>query len=129
MEFVAGLPPSDSNTTILTIVDRLSKVVHYIPLPKLPSVAETAELRVLSDCGPQFSTQLRKTFCQALGSSNSLSYGYHPQTNGQTERANQDLGAALWCVTSLNPASWSKVLPWVEYTHNSLTSSDWDVPA
>ncbi|KAK7878585.1 hypothetical protein WMY93_030421 [Mugilogobius chulae] len=49
--------------------------------------------------------------------------GYHPQSNGQTERANQDLESALRCVTSRHPSSWSSHLPWIEYAHNSLTTS------
>lgn len=136
VDFVTGLPPSEGNTVILTIVDRFSKTVHFVPLPKLPSALETANLLVLhvfrlhgipqdivSDRGPQFSSQVWKAFCQALGASASLSSGYHPQTNGQTERANQDLEAALRCVASRHPASWSTHLPWVEYAHNSLVSS------
>lgn len=49
--------------------------------------------------------------------------GYHPQSNGQTERANQDLGAALRCVTASSLISWSTHLPWIDYAHNSLTCS------
>ncbi|KAI4805924.1 hypothetical protein KUCAC02_010517 [Chaenocephalus aceratus] len=136
VDFVTGLPPSDGNDTILTIVDRFSKAVHFVPLPKLPSALETATLLtqhvfrlhgipqdIVSDRGPQFSSQVWKAFCRALGASASLSSGYHPQTNGQTERANQDLGTALRCVASRNPASWSLHLPWVEYAHNSLVCS------
>ena len=136
VDFVTGLPPSDGNTVILTLVDRFSKSVHFIPLLKLPSALETANLLVLhlfrlhgipqdivSDRGPQFASQVWKAFCRALGASASLSSGYHPQTNGQTERANQDLGASLRCVASRLPASWSTHLPWVEYAHNSLVST------
>eukprot|EP00063_Salmo_salar_P020107 XP_013994942.1 PREDICTED: uncharacterized protein LOC106568803 [Salmo salar] len=46
LDFVMGLPPSDGNTTILTVVDRFSKAAHFIPLPKLPSPKETAQLMV-----------------------------------------------------------------------------------
>ena len=53
----------------------------------------------------------------------SLSSGYHPQTNGQAERANQALEATLRCVTTSNPASWSQRLPWVEYAINTMVSS------
>ncbi|KAJ8343696.1 hypothetical protein SKAU_G00310250 [Synaphobranchus kaupii] len=136
VDFVTGLPLSEGNSVILTVVDRFSKAVHFIPLPKLPSALETAELLVLhvvrlhgipsdivSDRGPQFSSQVWKAFCVALGASASLSSGFHPQSNGQAERANQDLGAALRCVTARNPASWSRFLPWVEYAHNSLKSA------
>lgn len=44
VDFVTGLPPSEGNTIILTVVDRFSKAVHFIPLPKLPSASETAQL-------------------------------------------------------------------------------------
>lgn len=44
-------------------------------------------------------------------------------TDGQTERANEDLESSLRCVAFRLPASWSTHLPWVEYTHNSLVSS------
>ena len=51
------------------------------------------------------------TTCWALGANVSLSSGFHPQTNGQTERANQELEAALYCVVMNSPASLSQYLP------------------
>ena len=132
LDFVTGLPPSRGNTTILTIIDRFSKAAHFIALPGLPSARETAELMVsqvfrihgipadiVSDRGPQFISQVWRAFCLALGTTASLSSGYHPQTNGQAERANQELEGMLRCVTAANPASWSLHLPWVEYAHNT----------
>ena len=123
LDFVTGLPPSQGNNTICTIVDRFSKSVHFIALSKLPSARETADLLVqqvfrlhgipldiVSDRGPQFTSQVWKEFCQSLGATVSLSSGFHPQTNGQAERANQDLEAALRCVASTNPSSWSSQL-------------------
>lgn len=41
---ITGLPPSDGNTVILTVVNRFSKAAHFIPLLKLPSAKQTAEL-------------------------------------------------------------------------------------
>lgn len=43
LDFVTGLPNSTGNTVILTVVDRLSKMVHSVALPKLPLAKETAE--------------------------------------------------------------------------------------
>ncbi|XP_060924550.1 uncharacterized protein LOC132998821 [Limanda limanda] len=136
LDFVTGLPPSKGNTTILTVVDRFSKMVHFIPLPKLPSAKETAEAvlehvfrihgfpkDVVSDRGPQFVSQFWKAFCSLLGATVSLSSGYHPQSNGQAERMNQDLETGLRCLVSQNPATWSKHLIWVEYAHNTLPSA------
>lgn len=136
LDFVSGLPCSEGNTVVLTIVDRFSKTAHFVALPKLPTALETANivvkevfrlhgipLDIVSDRGPQFISQVWKSFCKALGAGVSLSSGFHPQTNGQTERANQDLESALRCVAVQNPSSWSSHLPWIEYAHNSLPSS------
>ncbi|KAL2089298.1 hypothetical protein ACEWY4_013987 [Coilia grayii] len=94
------------------------KTAHFIPLPKLPTARETAELLVLhvfrlhglpcdivSDRGPQFSAQFWKAFCTLI-----CTQYLYPQTNGQTETANQELEVALRCMASQDAASWSKTL-------------------
>uniref|UniRef100_A0A8C1UQM8 Gypsy retrotransposon integrase-like protein 1 n=1 Tax=Cyprinus carpio TaxID=7962 RepID=A0A8C1UQM8_CYPCA len=136
LDFVSGLPESSGNTVVLTVVDRFSKAVHFIPLPKLPSARETARAvvdhvfrihglpeDVVSDRGPQFVSHFWREFCRQIGATASLSSGFHPQTNGQTERANQDLGRTLRCLASQNPSSWCQQLTWVEYAHNTLPVS------
>lgn len=42
LDFVTGLPASQGNMLVLTVVDRFSKATHCIPLPKSPSARETA---------------------------------------------------------------------------------------
>ena len=77
LDFVTGLPESQGYTTILTIVDRFPKAVHFVPLTKLPSAMETAELlvehvlrlhgilaEITSDRGPQFISGLGLVFWQ-----------------------------------------------------------------
>lgn len=78
---------------------------------------------MVSDRGPQFVSKFWREFCKLLGATVSLSSGFHPQTNGQTERANQDLERVLRCLVSKNPSSWSQQLSMVEYAHNSLPVS------
>ena len=136
LDFVTGLPTSNHNTTILTIIDRFSKAVHFVPLTKLPSASETAHLLIqrivrlhriptdiVSDRGPQFSAWFWMAFCTLLGISVSLSSGFHTQSNGQTKRANQSLETVLRCLCANNPVSWSSQLPWSEYAIISHTSS------
>lgn len=94
--FVSGLSSSNGSTIILTIVDRFSKAVHFIPLPKLPTASETADLLVVhvfrlhgipkdivSDRGshPVSGKPSAKPWAQLPA------WGYHPQNNSQTERA------------------------------------------
>ena len=134
LDLVTGLPESQGYTTILTIVDRFSKAVHFVPLTKLPSAMETAQLlienvlrlhgipaEITSDRGPQFISGVWQAFFRAIGAKANLSSGYHPQTNGQTERANQHLESVLRCVTATETSRWSEQLPWVEYAVNSQT--------
>ncbi len=135
MDFVPGLPLSNGKTVVLTVVDRFSKATHFIPLPKLPSARETATIVLdhvfrihglpvdISDRGPQFVSKFWTEFCRQLGATARLSSGYHPQTNGQAERANQGLERVLHCVASAEPSSWSSRLTMVEYAHNSLPVS------
>ena len=77
----------------------------------------------MTDRGPQFSSQVWRAFFKLLGATASLSSGYHPQSNGQTERANQELEATLRSLAMDNPSTWCSQLPWAEYAHNTLQSS------
>lgn len=121
---------------ILTVVDHFSKAAHFIPLPKLPVAKEPANtlvqqvfrlhgipMDIVSDLGSQFVSGVWRTFCMALVAMVSLSSGFHPQSNGQTERTNQSLETFLRCMCSDNPRSWSTELPWIEYSHDSLSNS------
>ena len=101
IDFVTGLPVSQGNTTALTVVDRFSKMVRFIAMPKLPSAKETAEILmtnifrvhgftrdIVSDRGPQFVSRFWREFCRLIGAKVSLTSGYHPEANGQTEHLN-----------------------------------------
>lgn len=136
MDFITGLPCSSGFSVILTIVDRFSKLAHAVPLQKLPSAKELAEVvsknifrlhglpvNIVSDRGPQFVADYWREFCKLLGINLSLSSGFHPQTNGQVERYNQDLETTLRAMCAKNPGTWARQLPWAEYAHNSLVNS------
>lgn len=111
VDFVTGLPSFEGNTTILTIVDCFSKAIRFVPLSKLRSALETANLLIScfsptlnppGHCfgpGPPVCFAGVKGFLSGFGASVSLSSGYHPQ-NSQTERANQDLESSLRCVAA-----------------------------
>ncbi|KAK3569650.1 hypothetical protein QTP86_002648 [Hemibagrus guttatus] len=104
IDFAMDLPVSNGFTTILITVDRFSKACELIPLKGLPTALETMEalfsnifryFGIVSDRGPQFISRVWRGFFKLLGVSVSLSSGYHPQTNGQTERKIQEIGRYL----------------------------------
>lgn len=99
LDFVTDLPSSSNNTTIWVVVDRYSKMVHFVPLPGLPSAEALAEhffreifhlhgmpSHIISDRGVQFTFRFWKTLKQSWGITLNLSPAFHPQTNGQTVR-------------------------------------------
>ncbi|KAK1795661.1 hypothetical protein P4O66_001154 [Electrophorus voltai] len=112
LDFVTGLPPlSRGNTVILVVIDRFSKAGHFVALSKLPSAKKNAKLLltqvvrihglpsdIVSARRPQFTSWFWGAFCRLLGEEASLSSGLHLQSNGQTERVNQDLELILRCL-------------------------------
>ncbi|XP_042569896.1 myosin-binding protein H-like [Cyprinus carpio] len=75
---------------------------------------------IVSDRGPQFISRVWKAFHSLLGVAVSLTSGYHPQLNGQTERKMQEIGRFLRTFCHGHQDSWNQFLGWAEYAQNSL---------
>ncbi|KAK3568755.1 hypothetical protein QTP86_016279 [Hemibagrus guttatus] len=133
VNFVTDLPTSREHTCILVVVDRFSKSCRLLPLRGPPTALETAGLLfnhvfryfsipedIVSDRGPQFISRVWRAFLTRLGVDVSLSSGYHPQTNGQTERKIQEISRYLRTFCHSHQNSWSQYLGWAEYAQNSL---------
>lgn len=90
LAFVSGLPVSEGNTTILTVVDRFSKMVHFISFCQLKRQQKSCKIRsLIYTVYRLMSSQIEVhnsslIFCALLGAAVSLSSGYHPQSNSQT---------------------------------------------
>ena len=61
--------------------------------------------KIISDCGPQFTSVFAKELGKLLGYELALSTAYHPQTNGETKLVNQEIETYLWIFCGTNPAS------------------------
>uniref|UniRef100_A0A674DKD0 Gypsy retrotransposon integrase-like protein 1 n=1 Tax=Salmo trutta TaxID=8032 RepID=A0A674DKD0_SALTR len=121
VDFLTDLPVSQGNTTILVVVDRFSKSCRLIPLPGLPTALQTAEALfthvfrhygvpedIVSDRGPQFTCRVWRAFMERLGVSVSLTSGFHPESNGQVERVNQEVGRFLRTYCQDRPREWAR---------------------
>jgi IS30 family transposase len=105
MYFIMGLPRTQSGyDSIWVTMDRLTKVVHFIPVKTTYSGPQLAELymsrivclhrvmkKIVSDRGTQFTLKFWERLHETLDTNFHFSSAYHPQTDGQTERVNQIL--------------------------------------
>ena len=132
MDFITDLPISEGHTAILVVVDRLTKMSHFIPLAQLPTAEQTAESvvrnvfklhglpkTIISDRGPQFASKFWQRFMELLGVKVKLSTAFHPETDGQTERVNQTLEQYLRCFVNYQQDNWAALLPLAEFTYNN----------
>ncbi|WVZ51749.1 hypothetical protein U9M48_002862 [Paspalum notatum var. saurae] len=105
MDFIVGLPRTQKGyNSIWVVVDRLTKVAHFILVNTTYLGARLAELyvfrivclhgvpkRIISDRGSQFTSRFWEHLHDSLDSKLRFSTAYHPQTDGQTERTNHIL--------------------------------------
>ena len=74
---------------------------------------------VISDRGPQFVVELMRELNKMLGIETKLSTAYHPETNGQIERTNQELEQYLRMYVNHRQNNWAKWLATVEFAFNN----------
>ena len=74
---------------------------------------------LISDWGPQFASVFARELARLLQYDVKLSTAYHPQTDGQTERTNQEIETYLCIFCANNPKNWLDLLPTAEFQHNS----------
>ena len=132
MDFITDLPLVGGHDTVLVIVDRFSKMAHFVPCSKTISGEETVDLflknvvrlhglpeDITSDRGSQFISHFWRRLLQTFGTSVNLSSTYHPQTDGQTERVNQILEQYLRCTVSYQQEDWVDFLAMAEFAYNN----------
>jgi len=103
-DFITKLPLAQGYNTILVVVDRFTKMAHFVPTTERTSAEGLARLfrdniwklhrlpdSIISDGGPQFAAGIMKELNRMLGIETKLSTAFHPQTDSQTERMNQEL--------------------------------------
>jgi len=74
--------------------------------------------KIISDRGPQFASTFIKELCKALGIKKAMSTAYHPQTDGQTERINQEVEVFLRHYINYRQDNWTKWLVTAEFQYN-----------
>lgn len=145
MDFISGLPTSGHYDCILVIIDKFTKYGHFIPLKHPFTANKVADVfldniyklhsmpkYVVSDRDPIFTSSFWQTFLTRTGCQLKMSSADHPQSDGQTERVNQQIECYLRCFISSHPKKWAKWLSFCELWyntnwHSSLNKSPFEV--
>ncbi len=139
--FVTGLRistnwKSDTYDSILVIIDRLTKIVHYEPVkvtidaPGLAEVILDVIIRyhglsdsIVSDRGSVFTSKIWSSLCYFLRIKRRLSTAFDPQTDGQTERQNNTMEAYLRAFVNFEQNVWARVLSMAEFAYNNAKNA------
>jgi len=134
--FIMKLPLAQGYNSILVVVDRLTKMVHFIPTIEKTLAEGLARLfrdnvwklhglpkSIILDRGPQFTAGLMKELNQILEIKSKLSTVFYPQTDGQTEKVNQELEQYLRMFIDHRQEQWPEWLGMAEFAYNNKAHS------
>jgi len=132
VDFVVELPLSSRHNTVMTVVDSVSKQAYFIPTYMTVTAEGAAWLflhqvwklhgllkYVVSDHGPQFIACFTRELYCLLGIRLASSTAWHPQTDRQTERVNQELDQYLQLFVNERQDNWYDLLSMAEFQHNN----------
>ncbi|KAJ9518741.1 hypothetical protein QJQ45_025988, partial [Haematococcus lacustris] len=133
MDFITKLPAgSHGYDAICVFVDRLSKMVHFVPCREDLKARRFAQLfiyhvykvhgmpaELISDRGSLFTSVFWREVMRRCGSKPALSSSYHPQSDGQTERYNRVLEEMLRHYISPTQSDWPDYLALAEFAVNN----------
>ena len=131
-DLITNFPISSGFDSLLVVVDHgLTKGVILCPTKKSITAEGIASLffhkvflrfglfdKVISDRGPQFASAFARELGKLLHYDLSLSTAYHPQSDRETERVNQEIETYLWIFCGNNPTSWSESISHAKFAHN-----------
>ncbi|KAL5504680.1 hypothetical protein ACEPAH_7343 [Sanghuangporus vaninii] len=136
VDLIGELPESNGFNAICVVVDRFSKQIHAIPTTTKLTAEGMARIyrdqvfrlhglpkKIIHDRGVQFDAKMMKELYKLLYIEGNPSTAYHPQTDGQTERVNQELEQYLRLYVNHRQSDWADWLALAEFAYNNREHS------
>jgi len=136
VDFITKLPLAQGYDAILVVCDRLTKMVHFVPMIEKTLAEGLARLfrnhiwklhrlpeSIISDRGAQFAANLMRELNQILGIETKLSTAFHPQMDRQTEQTNQELEQYLRMFIDHRQEQWLEWLGTAEFIYNNKVNT------
>ena len=137
MDLITQLPRTkDGLDAIFVCVDRLSKMVHFAAIKTAVTSPQLARVfidtvfkhhglpkAIVSDRDPRFTSNFWRAVMARIGCHQAMSTAHHPQTDGQTERANRTLKEMLRSYVNSRQNDWDQYLAPLEFAHNNAQQS------
>lgn len=111
--------------SILVVVDRFSKITHFLPCKKSVNTNNVANLFFkevvhLHDVPHSIISHFWRALWKKFSTTLNYNSAYHPQIDGQIKVVNQTLGNMLHNLASATLKQWDSCLPQVEFAFNSM---------
>jgi len=131
MDFITDLPPSEGRDQLWVVIDRFTKMAHFIPLRE-KTASDLAKIfarevwrfhglptDIVSDRDLRFTSETWKEFLEILSIRPQMSTAFHPQIDGQTEHLNQMIEAYLGAFVNWEQENWVSLLLMAEFAYNN----------
>lgn len=135
-DFVGPLPPCRGYDMVQVVCDKSTKRAHFIPARQADSAVEACDRyiervwclhgtpkKIVSDRDPKFIAAYTRRLWERMGIKRALSTAHNPETDGQTERANQELEIYLRAYVDYYQDDWVDWLPFAEFSYNNRVNS------
>ncbi len=133
LDLIGPLPTTANGfNCIVTVVDKLSKMAHFIATTTTVDAPGLAKLlmhnvfkhhgfpkALISDRDTRFTSAYWKSFIETLGIAPHMSTAFHPETDGQTERMNRTIEEMLRSYVNDKHDNWDDYLPYLELAYNN----------
>jgi hypothetical protein len=137
MDFAGPFPRTERGVDMVAVfVDKLSKQAIFVPSRSTDTASDVAHIffnhvfrhhgmptTIISDCDAKFTSHFWTALHSLMDTKLAMSTAFHPQTDGQSERAIQTLKTMLRNYVDHKISNWDLLLTGSEFAYNNAINA------